>query len=103
VLAMFAYQGIIGFAATWMLIPLGIFFAIRCLDQSRAPRDRAVALTTVGVLIAYIIHCYGDMGLGTWTSIFTVGPALAITAKLAVSVGAWPLQARRQVGFVTEP
>ena len=103
VLAMFAYQGIIGFAATWMLIPLGIFFAIRCLDQSRAPRDRAVALTTVGVLIAYIIHCYGDMGLGTWTSIFTVGPALAITAKLAVAVGAWPLQARRQVGFVTEP
>jgi O-antigen ligase len=92
VLGLLAYAGVIGFAAIWLLVPLGVFFAIRSLDVSSSPRDRAAALTTVGVLVVYILHCYGDMGLGTWTSVFTVGPALALTAKLAVAVGAWPIR-----------
>jgi hypothetical protein len=39
------------------------------------------------------------MGLGSWTGVFTVGPALAVAGKLAVSVGAWPegVKARKPV------
>jgi hypothetical protein len=100
ILGMLAYEGVIGFAVTWLIIPIGIFFAVRSLDASRSPRDRAAALTSIGVLVVYMLHLYGDMALGTWTSVFTVAPALALTAKLAVAVGAWPLRATRQAGVL---
>jgi multisubunit Na+/H+ antiporter MnhF subunit len=90
ILGLLAFGGFLGFAGIWMLIPLGIFFAARAYRFSTQPRDRVAALTTIGVLVAYMVHCYGDMGLGTWTSVFTVAPALALVAKLATASGAWP-------------
>ena len=98
ILGLFAYGGVIGFTGLWLLVPLGMFFAVRSYRFSTHPRDRTAALTTVGILIAYAVHCYGDMGLGTWTSVFTLSAALALVAKQAVATGAWP--PRRQ-GAVT--
>jgi hypothetical protein len=92
VLGLVAYAGLIGFAGMWLFIPLGVFFAVRSYRFSTTPRDRSTALATVGILVAYLVHCYGDMGLGTWTSVFTVAPALALVAKQAVATGAWPLR-----------
>jgi hypothetical protein len=92
VLGLLAYAGLIGFAGMWLFIPLGVFFAVRSYRFSTTPRDRSTALATVGILVAYLVHCYGDMGLGTWTSVFTVAPALALVAKQAVATGAWPLR-----------
>jgi len=71
-----------------------MFFAVRVYRVAHLPRERAAALTTVGILVAYVVHCYGDLGLGTWTSVFTVGPALALVGKLAVTTGAWPARRR---------
>ncbi len=95
VLGLFAYAGLIGFTAMWLLMPLGVFFAVRAYRFSTTPRDRTAALATVGVVVVYLVHCYGDMGLGTWTSVFTVAPAFALVAKQAVATGAWPLRPRR--------
>jgi len=95
VLGLLAYSGLIGFAGMWLFIALGVFFAVRAYRFSTTPRDRSTALTTVGILVAYLVHCYGDMGLGTWASVFTVAPALALVAKQAVATGAWPVRPRR--------
>jgi len=92
ILGLFAYAGFAGFTGMWLLVPLGMFFAVRSYRFSTQPRDRIAALTVVGVLIAYAVHCYGDMGLGTFTSVFTLGAALALAAKQAVATGAWPLR-----------
>jgi hypothetical protein len=56
--------------------------------------DRTVALTAVSTLVVYLVYCYGDLGLGTWTSVFTVAPALAFASRVAVTTGAWPSGAR---------
>lgn len=95
ILGLLAYSGFIGFSGMWLIIALGFFFAVRTYRFSTTPRDRATALTTVAILVAYLIHSYGDMGLGTWASVFTVAPALALVAKQAVATGAWPLPPRR--------
>ena len=97
VLAAFAYTGAIGFVGIWLIIPLGIFFAARSYRLSGTPRDRAAMLAAIGIFVVYLIHCYGDMGLGTWTSLFTVGPALALVAKQAVATGAWRSRSRAVV------
>jgi hypothetical protein len=89
ILGLFAYCGFAGFAGIWFLMPLGIFFGVRSYRFAHTPRDRMASLTAIGVLVAYMVHCYGDMGLGTWTSVFTVGAALAVVGKQAVATGAW--------------
>ncbi len=94
VLGLLAYAGIVGFAGLWMMIPVGIFLAVRGQRFAAAPRDRVAALTALGAIVGYLVHCYGDMGLGTWASVFTVGPAIALAGKIAVANGAWPLRAR---------
>ncbi len=93
VLGLLAYGGLVGFAGLWMLIPLGVFFAVRSYRYATDPSDRVAALTALGVLVTYLVHCYGDMGLGTFTSVFTVGPAIALVGKIAVATGAWPVRA----------
>ena len=98
ILAAFAYGGMVGFIGMWLMLPLGIFFAIRAYRFATNARDRTTALTTVGIVIAYLVHCYGDMGLGTWTSVFTVAPALALVGKQAVANGAWPFANARRAG-----
>jgi hypothetical protein len=95
ILGLLAYSGAIGFVTMWLFLPIGVFFAVRSYRFSTTPRDRSTALATVGILVAYLVHCYGDMGLGTWASVFTVAPALALVAKQAVVTGAWPLRPRR--------
>jgi hypothetical protein len=92
ILGLLAFSGLIGFAGMWLFIPVGVFFAVRSYRFSTAPRDRATALATIGFLVVYLVHCYGDMGLGTWTSVFTLAPALALVAKQAVATGAWPVR-----------
>jgi len=88
ILGLLAFSGLLGFAAMWLIIPLGVFFAVRSYRFSSAPRDRATALVAVAILVSYAIQCYGDLGLGTGT--FMVAPALALVAKQATATGAWP-------------
>lgn len=94
VLGLLAFCGFIGFTGIWLLIPVGLFLSVRCYRFATTPRERATALAAVGILITYVLHCYGDIGLGTFTSVFTIGPALALVAKQAVATGAWPLAPR---------
>jgi O-Antigen ligase len=101
ILGLLAYSGLVGFTAIWLFVALGVFFAVRTYRFSATPRDRTTALTTVGMLVAYLVHCYGDMGLGTWASVFTVAPALALVAKQAVATGAWPLRPLRSPAVAT--
>jgi hypothetical protein len=98
ILGLFAYAGGLGFAGLWLIIPLGMFFAFRSYRFATTREQRIVALTSVGILLAYELHCYGDMGLGTWASVFLVAPALALTGKLAVATGAWPSRPPRPIG-----
>ena len=53
-------------------------------------------MTSAAVVVIYLAHCYGDMGLGTWTSVFTVAPALVVVGQLAIKTGAWPRKHYKQ-------
>jgi hypothetical protein len=50
-----------------------------------------VLLPCFGSVLMYMIQCYGDVGIGSWTAVFTVAPALAVSGKLAVLSNAWPV------------
>ncbi len=89
IMGTWAWGGLVGFSAIWMVIAAGFFLATRAYRLATLPVERAGALAAMAALLAYMIHCYGDMGLGSWTAVFTVAPALVVIGKLAVRTGAW--------------
>jgi hypothetical protein len=89
-LGIWAYTGYVGFAMLWTLLVVGVYLAVRTYRYATRPVDRVAALTSFAAIVVYMIHCYGDMGLGTWTSVFLIGPSLVVVGKLSVAVGAWP-------------
>jgi hypothetical protein len=94
ILGLWAYGGLVGFTALWAMPVVGLFLAARAYWHAVTVDDRTAALTAVSIIVVYLVYCYGDLGLGTWTSVFTVAPAFAIASKLAVATGAWPSRAR---------
>lgn len=90
VLGLWAYAGPIGFSAMTLLWTVGVYFAVRGYHAAKQPSERAAALVAACTVLIYLIQCWGDMGLGTWTGVFTMAPALAVAGKLAVATGGWP-------------
>jgi|HubBroStandDraft_1064217.scaffolds.fasta_scaffold00517_11 O-antigen ligase len=90
ILGLWAYGGLVGFTALWAMIVVGLFLAARAYRHAVSVDDRTAALAAVSSIVVYLVYCYGDLGLGTWASVFIVAPAFAIASKLAVSTGAWP-------------
>jgi len=101
ILGIWAYGGLVGFTALWAMLVVGGYLGARSRRFAQTPDERTAAVAVPAVLAIYLAHCYGDMGLGTWTAIFIVAPTLAITAKLAVTTGAWPT-ARSRAAARTE-
>jgi hypothetical protein len=75
------------------MVVVGVFLAARAYRYAVTVADRTAALTAVSIIVVYLVYCYGDLGLGTWASVFMVAPAFAIVSKLAVTTGAWPSRA----------
>ncbi len=90
ILGLWAYGGLVGFTGLWTLLVVGFYLAARAYRHATRIDDRTTSLAAVSVLVIYLVYCYGDLGLGTWTSVFLVAPALAIVSRLAVTTGAWP-------------
>ena len=94
ILGLWAYGGLVGFTALWSMLVVGLFLAARASMHAKTPSDRTHAIVACAAIVVYLVHCYGDMGLGTWTSVFLVGPAFAVASRLAAATGAWPTEAR---------
>ena len=90
ILGLWAYGGLVGFTLLWMLMVVGAFFAARSYKLASRPMDRAAALSCTLMFVIYLAHCYGDLAMGTWTSVFLVAAALSVVGKLALVTGAWP-------------
>jgi hypothetical protein len=66
-----------------------VYFAMRSYYMATEPSHRVAAMLCFGAVLIYLIQCWGDLGLGSWTGVFLVAPAIATAGKLAKSIGAW--------------
>ena len=82
----YGYLGYMGMTSLWVA---GVYCAMRAYPRLNTVDGKAAALVSVGAIQIYYVQCYGDMGLGSWTGVFIVAPAIATAAKLVVSSGAW--------------
>ena len=100
ILGLWCYCGYIGYVAITMLWVVGTYFAIRAYRGAQRPLDRAAALSCFGAILTYLVQCWGDLGLGSWLGVFSVGAAIAMAGKLAVSVGAWDNASKAKLNTV---
>jgi O-antigen ligase len=89
VLGLWGFMGWIGFTGLFMTVVVGVFLAARSYSHARSPFDRAAAFTAMGMVLIYLIQCYGDIGFSDRATVFLVGPALAVAGQLALTTGAW--------------
>jgi hypothetical protein len=102
ILGIHAYGGYIGYLGITALWVAGIFFAIRAYHRCQEKTQKAAALASFGAILVYYLQCFGDMGLGSWTGVYLVAPALAVVSKLTVAAGAWedaPARRTARPGF----
>jgi len=89
ILGLLSSAGMLGYAAMTLLWVVGAFFAMRAYYATTNPIDRAASIVSFGVVLVYLIQCWGDLGLGSPQGVFLIAPALAVAGKLAVATGAW--------------
>jgi len=95
VLGLWASVGLVGFCLIWTLVVVGVFLAARSYRCATKPGHKALALGALGITVAYVNQCYGDIGINAWAGVFVLVPALVSVGKLAVVTGAWPARRRR--------
>jgi hypothetical protein len=88
-LGLWAFAGYIGFTAITLMWGAGVYFAMRAYHAAKEPMDRVAATVCVGAVLVYLVQAFGDIGLGSFTGVYIVAPALAIAGKLAVETGMW--------------
>jgi hypothetical protein len=89
ILGLWAYIGVFGYTALTLLWVAGVYFAMRAYYLATEPSHRAAAMLCFGAVLIYLIQCWGDLGLGSWTGVFLVAPGIAMAGKLAKANGAW--------------
>ncbi len=90
ILGLWAFNGYVGFSLHWMPMVVLVYLGARICFATSNPEHRTVALTGLSVAIIYMLHLYGDLALGTWTSVFLIPATLVVVGKLAVELGVWP-------------
>jgi hypothetical protein len=102
-LGVWAFGGIVGFTLNWMFLAVGCFVAIRTYNLAKRAIDRVAVLSVLQMIMIYMNHCYGDLGLGTTTGVLLVAPALSVVGKLALTTGAWPAKGAAATGARASP
>ena len=89
ILGLLCYCGYFGYAMLTMLWVAGMYFAMRAYRTSTDPLVKAAAISCLCGVLVYLMHCWGDLGLATWTGVFTTALSIALAAKLASASGGW--------------
>lgn len=88
-LGLWAFAGLIGYTAITLMWGAGVYFAMRAYYATKVATDRVAAVISIGAVVAYMVQAFGDIGLGSFTGVYIIAPALAVAGKLAVATGAW--------------
>ncbi|QSQ21556.1 O-antigen ligase family protein [Pyxidicoccus parkwayensis] len=90
-LGLFAFGGMLGYTGVWMYLAVTVFMAVRAYHRSDVSEHRACALIIVGIVASYINQVFGDMGIISYICTFLISMCVAMSGKLAVLSGAWPM------------
>jgi hypothetical protein len=93
-LGLAVFGGLVGLGGIWLVVPVAAFLAARGYRRSQHHLDRAAAMVAAGILPAYAVHCFGDIGFQSFPCGLVLGVAMAVAGK----VSAWTSRNREAEG-----
>jgi hypothetical protein len=96
-LGLAVFGGFVGIFGIWLVVPVAAFLAARGYRRSTHAVDRAAAMVAAGILPAYGVHCFGDIGLQSFPCGLILGAAMAVAGKVSAWTSA-PSEAGRTGG-----
>ncbi len=91
---LWSFTGLVGFTGIFSTVVVALFLGARAHAHAGTDQQRMAATGAIGCLVAYAVHLWADIGFTEAPTILLVGLAMAITAQLAATTGAWPAQWR---------
>jgi hypothetical protein len=83
-LALAVFGGLVGIAGIWLVVPVTAYLATRGIRLAGGAPERAGAVAALGILPAYGVQCFGDLGFQSLTCALLLAAAMAVAAKAAV-------------------
>ena len=83
-LGLLAFTGIFGFFLILIHIPVGVFLAQRAYFSSHTPLQRTTAMTSISIVITYLVQAFGDLGIESVDTAIVVGAAIGCVSNLVV-------------------
>jgi hypothetical protein len=83
-LALAVFGGLVGIAGIWLVVPVTAYLATRGFRLATGAPERAGALAALGLLPAYGVQCFGDLGFQSLTCGLLLAAAMAVGGKAAV-------------------
>lgn len=77
------FGGLLGIFGIWLVVPVTAFLAMRGYRGSTRAVHSAAAMTSLCILPAYGVQCYGDIGFQSLTCGLILGAALATAGKVS--------------------
>jgi hypothetical protein len=96
-LGLAVFGGFVGIFGIWLVVPVAAFLAARGYRRSTDAVDRAAAMVAAGLLPAYGVHCFGDIGFQSFPCGLILGVAMAVAGKVS-AWGSTPSEAGRTGG-----
>lgn len=88
VLWLFMVGGFVGYTGFFMMMFVGLYYAMRLLRRSPPLVEKLLAMSSVATIIAYGMQGWGDMGLGSYMGCLLLSAHMGLTASIAALRGA---------------
>lgn len=85
-LGLWAFMGIFGAAAVFLLPTIGIFYATWARRRTAIAWQRATCAWSVSIVIVWLVQAWSDVGMQDWPPMICCGFALGIGASVARQV-----------------
>jgi hypothetical protein len=89
VLGLLAFTGALGFAGVWLAIPTAAFLLARVARFGNDTRARTVGIIGAAELLVCGNQLYGDMGIFSAITMYTMAASFAMALRLPVAAGVW--------------
>jgi hypothetical protein len=77
------FGGFAGLAGMWTVVPVASFLAMRAAARAEGRLAKAASLSALGLLPAYAVQCYGDLGFQSLTCGLLLAGALGVASRVA--------------------
>lgn len=89
VLGLVAFTGVLGFALTWQVFVVAIFFLAISIRAGPKPMIRIASIASLGAIVTFLLQMWGDMGWNTLPCDVILAAGIAVAVRVPVLSGAW--------------